>query len=75
MLKKKLKWLMVPAVAAIVFVSVSSFTEESEEGGKECYIIENGHYGPVVFGVQSIVCDKTGSLACSIKVDCKTGKP
>src|SRR5687768_8585732 len=34
MLKKKLKWAIVPVVAAIAFVAFSSFTDESESAPK-----------------------------------------
>lgn len=68
MLKKKLKWLLVPVVAATVFCTMSSFADEDEV--KTCWKISNGHYGPVIGGIQVVVCDGTGSLICSTKVDC-----
>lgn len=68
MLKKKMKWLMVPAAAAIVFCTMSSFADDGEV--KECWKISSGHYGPVVLGHQVVVCDGVGSLICSTKVDC-----
>jgi hypothetical protein len=68
MLKKKLKWLLIPVVAATVFFTTSSFADGDEV--KECWKISNGHYGPIVLGVQVIVCDGTGALVCSTKVDC-----
>jgi|GEM_PF-2267150 len=71
MLKKKLKLLVLPVIAGISFITFSSFTDD----GEVCYTIKNGHNGPVVLGVQTIVCDGTGPLLCSIKVDCKTGQP
>jgi len=74
MLKKKMKWLLVPAVAAIVFFTVSSFTDAAEDPIGGCWVITPGHYGPVVGGMQTIECDGTGTLSCSTKVDCKTGK-
>ncbi|MGE9310741.1 hypothetical protein ACLOAU_03820 [Niabella sp. CJ426] len=40
MLKKKMfKWAVVPAIAAIAFVSLNSFTGEGESsgGGKKCF--------------------------------------
>jgi hypothetical protein len=66
MLKKKLKWAIVPVVAVIAFAAFSSFTDESENAPK-CKIVGESYdasYTQVVNSDCSSTCTTGGTKKC-----------